>query len=186
MKQGNSQSDDDYGISRIDDEKYRTFAWRVKLMRHGRQHVKNFPDLKFGGGEQALHRARQYRDELVRTHPPITRKEMCQIKRSNNKSGITGVCTYAKRYVRRDGSVKENWYWEGSWPNDKGESIKAIFPVKKYGPELARQMAINARQRGIECIEGVFWRSERGELSADELAQAEVSVQKYFAQVSAS
>lgn len=166
LKQQTSESN--YGISRIDDKKHRALAWRVKLMRHGRQHVKNFPDRKFGGSEQALQQARVYRDDLLQKHPPITRKEMCLIKRSNNKSGITGVCTYAKRYVRRDGSVKENWYWEASWPNEKGESQKAIFPVNKYGPEMARQMAIVARSRGIEHIEGVFWRSEAGVINSPE------------------
>lgn len=162
MKQGKAESEDNYGISRIDDEKNRSLAWRVSLRRRGRMHVKNFPDQKFGGTDEALQRARAYRDVLVCKYPPITRKEMCAIRRSNNKSGISGVCTYAKRYVRRDGSVKENWYWEASWPNEQGESVKAIFPVSKYGDEMARQMAINARQRGIENIEGVFWRSERG------------------------
>lgn len=159
-----STTDGRYGISRIDDEKHRTFAWRVSLRRHGRQLVRNFPDKKYGGKMRALHRAKEYRDELVRKYPPITRKEMCKIRRSNNTSGITGVCTYSKSYERRDGSIKENWYWEATWPNERGESVKKIFSVNSYGPELARQMAINARRRGIEDIKGVFWRSEPGDL----------------------
>lgn len=168
MKQVKHDSANDYGISRIDDERNRAQAWRVSLRRHGSMHVKNFPDLKYGGKAQALEKAREFRDELVGRYPPITRKEMCSIRRSNNKTGINGVCTYAKRYVRRDGSVKENWYWEASWPNQSGESIKAVFPVSKYGAEMARQMAINARQRGIENIEGVFWCSEPGAVSDSE------------------
>jgi hypothetical protein len=153
--------DDNYGISRVDDEVYRTHAWRVSLRRHGKGHVKNFPDRKYGGQLRALHEARRYRDEFVCQNPPITRSEFCCIKRSNNTSGTSGVCTYAKRYERRDGSIKENWYWEASWPNAHGESIKKVFSVNNYGEEMAKQLAINARQLGLASLEGVFWPSER-------------------------
>ena len=47
--------------------------------------------------------------------PWISRKEVCSVLRSNNISGMTGVCTYAKRYRRRDDTIKENWYWEARW-----------------------------------------------------------------------
>jgi hypothetical protein len=162
MKQGHGEVQDNYGISRIDDTKNRTHAWRVSLRRHGRRHVKNFPDRKWGGAQDAFTEAKQYRDQLISAHSPITRKEVCAIKRSNNKSGISGVCTYAKRYPRSDGSLKENWYWEASWPGERGRSCKAIFSVATYGQEMARQMAIRARKNGLEGIEGVIWCSEPG------------------------
>lgn len=175
MQHTDVKTDADYGISRVDDELNRTHAWRVSLRRHGRGHVKNFPDKKHGGRQQSLRHARKHRDAIVSQHPPMTRMEFCFIKRSNNTSGTTGVCTYAKRYVRRDGSVKENWYWEASWPDERGESAKAVFSVNRHGDEMAKQMAINARTRGLELLEGVFWRSERGSLSASENSAANSS-----------
>jgi len=151
-----------YGISRIDDEDHRAHAWRVSLRRRGQMHVKNFTDKKHGGKDQAQIAAFAFRDGIIASHQPITRREICTSKRSNNKSGITGVCSYAKRYTLRDGTLRENWYWEGNWPNQQGEAVSESFSVKTYGNELARSMAIRARQRGLEALEGYFWASERG------------------------
>lgn len=155
-----------YGISRIDDEINRSHAWRVSLLRRGKRHVKNFPDKKWAGKANALYQAKQFRDRLLSEHPPISRKEFCDAKRRNNKTGITGVYKYAKSYTLKNGTVKENWYWEASWPDDVGESTHKTFPVKKYGDEIARRMAIRARQEGMRGVEGTYWAAERGELPA--------------------
>ena len=151
-----------YGISRFDDEKRYSHGWRVSLLRQGRRLVENFTDKKHGGRQRALRRAQRYRDELLRKFPPISRKEVCLIRRSNNQSGISGVCTYAKRYKLQDGSYRETRYWDASWPGEDGKKVSASFSVKEYGEEMARSMAIRARQRGLEGVEGAFWASERG------------------------
>ncbi len=117
------------------------------------------------GHERALQEARQYRDQFIRDNPPVSRKEVCTVRRSNNKSGVTGVCTYAKRYQLSNGSVRENWYWEASWPTVCGESTKVLFSVNTYGQDMARQMAFNARRKGLAAVEGVFWRCEPGALA---------------------
>lgn len=162
MKTQKKVTDPNYGISRFDDAARHTHGWRVSLRRRGKMLVENFPDKKYGGRHKALRLAQQYRDELLGKFPPISRKEVCQVLRSNNKSGISGVCTYAKRYKLRDGTIKETRYWEASWPGDEGKNLSINFSVRKYGEELARSMAIRARQRGIEGVEGPFWVSERG------------------------
>lgn len=164
MKNFNKSTDPVYGISRFDDDIRNMHGWRVSLRRHGKILVKNFPDKKNGGRWKALRKAQQYRDELLIKFPPISRQEVCKIKRSNNTSGINGVCTYAKRYKLKDGTTRETWYWEASWPVGEGKNVSAIFSVRKYGNELARSKAIRARQRGIESVEGPFWVSERGSL----------------------
>ena len=156
------ETDARYGISRFDDEKRRSHGWRVSLRRHGQRLVENFPDKKHGGRQKALRQAQRYRDELLKKFPPITRKEVCLIRRSNNRSGISGVCSYAKRYKLRDGSVRETRYWEASWPGAEGKKISVNFSVNKFGEELARSMALRARQRGLEGVEGAFWVSARG------------------------
>jgi hypothetical protein len=166
MKNTEPTTDRNYGISRFDDNKRRAHGWRVSLRRYGTKLVENFPDKKYGGRQRALKLAMHFRDELLGKFPPITRREMCRIRRSNNKSGINGVYTYAKRYKLRDGSSRETWYWEATWPAEQGKHVSINFSVKKYGEELARSMAIRARQKGIEDIEGPFWASERGYLKA--------------------
>ena len=91
MKNHRKIVDPNYGISRFDDELHSTHGWRVSLRRYGKMLVENFPDKKHGGRHKALKLAQQYRDELLGKFPPISRKEVCLIKRSNNKSGISGV-----------------------------------------------------------------------------------------------
>ncbi|MEM8501203.1 MAG: AP2 domain-containing protein [Pseudomonadota bacterium] len=164
MRKNNGTTKAMYCISRIDDDAHRTYAWRVSMCRRGKRYVKNFSDKKLGGKTVALEAAKQYRDQLLAQHAPITRKEFSGSKRRNNKSGITGVYTYAKRYQRRDGSIRETWYWEAHWPTERGESAHESFSVREYGEEVARQMAIRARERGLRNVEGLFWASERGEL----------------------
>ena len=167
-----------YGISRIDDDKHRTHAWRVSLRRQGKMHVRNFPDKKHGGKQKALKMAREYRDYVVRKFPPTTRKQFCSVLRRNNKTGITGVCTYAKSYTLKDGTIKEIWYWEATWPGENGESVSVNFSVNTYGETVARHMAIRARERGIKGLEGVFWASERAEALARSKRQPSKSLRE--------
>jgi hypothetical protein len=167
MRRNNGKSKAMYGISRIDDDTYRTHAWRVSLCRRGKRHVKNFADKKLGGKGRALKEAKLYRDTLLRKHPPLSRKEFCSTLRSNNKSGITGVYTYAKSFTLRDGTVKESWYWEAHWPTDEGEHAHQAFPVNEFGEETARQLAIRARKRAMRRLDGVFWASGRGVVQSE-------------------
>ena len=162
MRANNGKSKAMYGISRIDDDIYHTHAWRVSLCRRGKRHVKNFADKKWGGKGRALEHAKQYRDALVHKYPPLSRKEFCSILRSNNKSGITGVYKYAKSFALKNGTIKENWYWEANWPTQESESAHVAFSVNTYGEEFARQLAIRARQRGMRGLDGYFWASARG------------------------
>ncbi|WP_373079546.1 hypothetical protein [Zhongshania sp.] len=152
-----------YGISRIDDETYRTHAWRVSLRRQNKLIVKNFPDKTYGGKRKALTAAKSYRDEVVSQYPPTTRQQFCSTPRRHNTSGIPGVYRYAKRYKLKDGCVKELWYWEAHWPGKKpGDFEKATFPIQYYGEKGAKELAIAAREAGVQKLKGVFWASERG------------------------
>jgi hypothetical protein len=149
-----------YGISRIDDKEYRTHAWRVSLRRRRIMHVRNFADQKCGGKRKALRLARAYRDELIRKNPPLSRKEFSNIRRRNNRSGVVGVCRYAKSYRLKDGTVRYSWYWEAIWPTTPGKSETAIFSVNKFGEAGAFNRARAARVLGFKRIEGVYWPCE--------------------------
>lgn len=164
MRKNNGTSKLMYGISRIDDERQNAHSWRVSLIRLGKRHVKNFTDRKYGDRDTALQKATEFRDQILVNHPPISRKQFCDAQRRNNKTGITGVYTYSKSYRLKDGSFKETWYWEANWPNAVGESVSKSFSTKRYGEELAKQMAIRARKNGLETVKGTFWAAERGEV----------------------
>lgn len=152
-----------YGISRIDDDKHRTHAWRVSLRRQGTMHVRNFPDKKYGGKRKALKLAKEYRDVIVKKFAPTSRKQFCTVLRKNNNTGIPGVCTYVKPYMLKDGTVREIRYWEANWPDENHQNVCASFSVNTYGETVARHLAIQARENGIKNLKGVFWASERAE-----------------------
>jgi hypothetical protein len=152
-----------YGISRIDDEKFRTHAWRVSLRRRHTMHVRNFADKKCGGKRRALQLAQAYRDELLRGNPPLTRQEYAGIRRRNNVTGVVGVCRYSKPYKLKNGTVRYSWYWEAIWPTTRGDSEYARFSVRKYGETGAFRRACAARSRGFKLVQGVFWPCEASE-----------------------
>jgi hypothetical protein len=151
-----------YGISRIDDEKNRTHAWRVSLRRRGVMHVRNFADKKFGGKRKGLRVAQAYRDELIRHNEPLSRQEYSGIRRRNNRTGVVGVCRCSRRYTLKDGRVRETWYWEAIWPTTPGNSQTLRFSVNRFGEAGAFNRACAARARGFKEIEGVFWPCEPG------------------------
>lgn len=151
-----------YGISRIDSDRFCTHAWRVKLTRRGIDHVKNFPDKRWGGKHKALVQAKVFRDELLEKHPPLSRLEFCSVLRSNNQSGISGVYRYAKNFKLKNGKIKESWYWEATWPIGKSKQSHRSFPVNEYGEAKARRLAIRARKEALKTLDGHYWASARG------------------------
>lgn len=165
----NSMSDEMYGISRIDSERYNAHAWRVSLSRRGKRYVKNFTDKKWQCQDTALQKAKEYRDQLLLKYPPLSRKEFCNVKRRNNKTGITGVYRYSKNYKLKDGTIMESWYWEANWPAKTGESICKSFSVKRYGESLAKRLATQARVDGMQSVRGIFWAAQRGEVNPIEI-----------------
>mgnify|MGYP001552221041 CR=1 FL=1 len=124
--------------------------------------MRNFADKKLGGKGKALAAAKAYRDDLLQKYPPMSRTEFCAILRSNNKSGVSGVCKYSKPFSLKDGTVKKNWYWEATWPIGKSRQSHIAFSVNDLGERKARQLAIRARKNALAELEGVFWASARG------------------------
>jgi hypothetical protein len=169
-------TDEMYGISRIDSEGSRTHAWRVSLQRQGTMHIKNFPDKKHTSKDCALILAKQFRDKILIAYPPTSRQQFCIAIRKNNQTGISGVCTYAKKYQLSDGSVKESHYWAANWPDQHRRSISRNFSVNTYGNDIARQLAIRARAEGLSNVNGVFWASERGVIINNDHKAAKVPV----------
>ena len=162
QRRNNNTSRAMYGISRVDSERFRTHAWRVKLVRRGKIYFKSFPDKRFGGKGKALIQAKTFRDELLEKFPPISRREFCTRLRRNNRSGISGVYRYAKPYRLKDGKLVKNWYWEATWPDGKGQQSHINFSVNEYGETKAKRLAIEAREKALEDIDGYYWASARG------------------------
>jgi len=151
-----------YGITRVDDETHRTHAWRVSLRRRRKMHVKNFPDIKYGGRRKALRLAQRYRDEVVRQYSPLSRREFSNIMRRNNQSGVVGVNRRATGYRLKNGRMRYSCFWDAIWPTKLGECETAHFGVNKYGEKGAFERACAARVRGLKRVRGFFWACRLG------------------------
>jgi hypothetical protein len=136
------------------------------LRRYGKRYTKNFTDKKYAGRELALANAIAFRDQFLVENPPISRQEFCKIKRRHNKTGINGVYKYRKTYQLKDGTIRESWYWEANWPDIDGKSISQSFAINRFGEKLAKSLAIEARELGMQNVEGTFWAAERGAVQA--------------------
>lgn len=145
-----SNSDRDFGISRLDQESVGTHGWQVRFQRKGVRYGRFFSDSAWGGREAALTLARQFRDRLLarasrseevagvssRSHTAPT---------SRNQSGAVGVT----RIIQRSSSGTEYHFWQASWTSPDGERRTVRYSVLKHGDEAAFEMACLARRRAL-------------------------------------
>jgi hypothetical protein len=80
-----------YAIYRVDHEAKRTHCWLVIVQRRRRIYHRHFSDGVHGGKRKALQAAICYQNALVSKLRGLTRREVCAIKKKNNRSGISGV-----------------------------------------------------------------------------------------------
>ena len=133
-----------YGISRVDNETSRTHGWLVTIQRRGVIYRKHFSDGVFGGKQRSFAAAKEYRDEVIAAHPPLSMQEYSNIVKKNNRSGVVGVCRYCASETRDLPEEKQRWFWVASWPLPDGRRKRVKFSVKKYGEDGAFQMAMDA------------------------------------------
>ena len=139
------------GISRLDAKN--THGWFVRIYHESSTYSKLFSDKKFGGREESLQKALEYRNEMMekigKTYP--ARRVVC--KDSRNKTGVIGVCRTRK--ANRNGIYSE--YFSVSW-SPKYRSHKCrMFSINKYGEEQAFELACEWRKKMESEIHGVSW-----------------------------
>lgn len=145
-----------YGISRVDNETSRTHGWLVTIQRRGVIYRKHFSDGVFGGKQRSFAAAKEYRDEIIAAHPPLSMQEYSNIVKKNNRSGVVGVCRYCASETRDLPEEKQRWFWVASWPLPDGRRKRVKFSVKKYGEDGAFQMAMDARASALGKLVGAF------------------------------
>jgi hypothetical protein len=130
-----------YGISRVP-----RGSWEVELKREGVVLSKTFSFRFHGGEETALLRAQAWRDEIVKKHPPMTRRARAEIVMSTSRTGIAGVnCK-----IGPDGQPQG---WIARTRIEPGKTLHKIFSVRRYGAQ-AKQLAIDERQRQLQQMQG--------------------------------
>ena len=134
-----------YAIARIDLPAQGTHGWQVRLQRRGVKYAKFFSDSMNGDTDRALIAARRWRDNLI---DEITREEQARICRSSkrNSSGVVGVSKI--KVSASNGCTYE--FWQATWSPGPGIRKSVKFSVKRHGDELAFQLAVEARNQGIQ------------------------------------
>ncbi|PIF77206.1 hypothetical protein CLU95_4379 [Variovorax sp. 54] len=140
MPRGIPNSKPMYGIYGYSD------YWSVDIRRNKVRMVKAFYFNTHGGRGGALKQAQAYRDELVREHLPVLKREIAQRVRSDNKSGIAGV------YFRQEPGGK-NPMWIASTRVSPDKGISKAFSVGRYGSR-AKELAIAERQKQLAQMTG--------------------------------
>ncbi|MCG8599503.1 MAG: hypothetical protein MI807_05130 [Verrucomicrobiales bacterium] len=142
--------DPDHGISRLDQESVGTHGWQVRLQRKGVRYGRFFSDSAWGGKENALNIARQYRDKVMEHSERLpggakvsSRSHTSPTSRSS--SGVVGVT----RIVQTGANGVEYRFWQASWTTADGVREIVRYSVLKYGNDAAFEKAVRARRRAM-------------------------------------
>ena len=144
-------------ISRVNAPQCKSFGWYVRVpCRHGQKYAKFFSDAKHGGKKTALKAAKAWRNEQYKIEwgePPssflVTRNRKV-LADPELPPGVT-------RSVSTTPRGKEHVYWIARWYNpETGKEDRALYPVSKYGEEMAMQMAIARRTQEVGRLRNSF------------------------------
>lgn len=120
-----------------------SLAWRVSLARRGRAFARTFSVKRYGSDGAALQAALAYRDELIKQHPMVSRRENHAILRANSHSGIPGVRLDDARNPPR---------WIASIELAGQKPVAKFFRIDKYGYEQAFELAVQARKLMLDMV----------------------------------
>jgi len=108
---------------------------------NGKRTNKSFSDSEYGGSEEALNAAIQYKDKIYKENG-------LDEKGRGSRGPIKGVSkTTSIRYGN------ERTYWQAVWINKEGKQQTRRFSVIKYGKTKAKKLAIAARRDALKAIE---------------------------------
>jgi hypothetical protein len=86
--------------------------------------------------------------------------------RAHNRSGFVGV--YRNINTKKRGErIIQQAQWMAYWQNINGKRSVRSFNVSKYGEEVAKQLAVRARQEGMEDVARPLQISSLDELHCD-------------------
>ena len=129
-------------IRRMDDDIRKTHAWLVQVQRKNHIVIKMFSDGMFGGKQEALSAALEFRDFLTITPSQAEHNLLHRtIVRRNNTSGVPGIGLYRSEHNKEK--------WVAFWTDEHGARQSRTFTVAVYGKRKAKQLAIAERQRQL-------------------------------------
>lgn len=132
-----------YGVLRAKDR------WEVCIRRDGQRHRKAFMFSTLGSEEGALVVAQAWRDQIVATHPALSRREQAQRARADTKENLPGV------FCRRDAGGRPV-LWTAHTQCGPGKMLQKSFSVGRYG-DSARDMAVREREKQLMQMRDVVF-----------------------------
>jgi len=132
-------------------------GWYVRVKFRGKEHRKYFGDTVWGGTEDALLEAIQWRDEKeIELGKPRT--ERMVLSKPDSDFGITGVRRIMKwtGATDTDGNPKPNFtpVYAVTWSPIPGKRKNTSFSVEKYGEDEAKKKAVMFRKQKEKEIYG--------------------------------
>jgi len=124
----------------------RPWGFEVSLVRNGERHYKQFGKASYGGEDQALLQAQDWRDHIVRSVHPVPRRTRAEKPRANS-TGVPGVI----HRLSPAGRVR-GWFAKTYIAPD--EILRADFPVDGLG-DAARTLAVRERAQQLERMTGL-------------------------------
>ncbi len=112
----------------------------VRMNRRGKRIYKIFNYSQHGSKEQTRKAAEQYAKQLNKEFPLLSRQELA-LKR---KAGVRRVVKKARG--------REFTFWEASWSPKPNKVKRVLFSVKKYGNAKAKNLAMDARSKGLAVM----------------------------------
>ena len=146
-----NDSKDLRGISRLDQESSGTHGWQVRIQRKGVRYGRFFSDRVWGGSEEALALAIQFRDKVIAHQKRLRKNHGYRAVRSHqtvgarNQSGVIGVT----RISQRTAKGMEYHFWQASWTGKDGKREVVRYSVLKLGDEKAFELACLAREKAL-------------------------------------
>jgi len=125
----------------------RSWGFEVSIVRNGIRHHRLFGKASYGGSEQALLHAQDWRDHIVRSVPPQTRSARAEKPRANNSTGVTGVF----HHLAPGGRVRA---WMAKTYIAQDEILRTDFSVAELGDD-AQALAIQERAQQLKRMTGL-------------------------------
>jgi hypothetical protein len=123
-------------------------GWEVRIQRQGTKHCRFFADRQWGGNRAALKEAKKYRDELEQQLKRYTVKKLAESPSARNTSGVVGV-RKTWQTIESNGYEFTYEFWVAQWIDGLGRRKTRSFSIAKYGNEVAYQLALAARRKGV-------------------------------------
>jgi hypothetical protein len=148
-------------VRRVDLPDKHLMGWSVHYQRARKRVTRYFADRANGGRDEAYAAALHFASALPADNGEIRVLLRRLLPRKTCRSGMPGVAKLMRHPPDRGA------FWVAYWDDASGHKVQKKFSVARYGEEIARELAIEARRQATER-----YRVRLAELLGD--AQAEL------------